>query len=88
MEILEGREKALVDEWETEMLVKALRVGTIKIFSEGLTREELGYTFADPADSVEEAVAASVEKQGDSVIAVVPEGPYVVPRFKENHRLE
>jgi hypothetical protein len=34
--------------------------------------------------ALESAVAASVQKQGDRDIAVVPEGPYVIPLFREN----
>ena len=30
-------------------------------------------------DSVEQAVAQSIERHGDVRIAVIPEGPYIVP---------
>ena len=30
-------------------------------------------------DSIEAAVRASIERSGDRAIAVIPEGPYVVP---------
>ena len=32
-------------------------------------------------DSIEDAVTRSVESSGDPAVAVIPEGPYVVPRF-------
>ena len=35
----------------------------------------------DPVPSVEAAVAESVKGHGDPDIAVVPEGPYVVPLY-------
>ena len=79
--ILEGREKALIDEWQTEMLVKALKVGEIQLYTKGLKPEERQDIYVGQATSLEDAVAASVERHGDRRIAVVPEGPYVVPRY-------
>jgi lactate racemase len=32
-------------------------------------------------DSVDEAIAASVARHGDRAIAIIPEGPYVVPYY-------
>jgi nickel-dependent lactate racemase len=81
MRLLEGREKALIDEWETEMLLKPLRVGSIQLYSTGLSDSDRKHVFVETIDSVEEAVAASVRAAGDSEIAVVPEGPYVIPLF-------
>ncbi len=62
------------------MLVKALRVGTIRLHTTGLGKEELKDVFVDPVSSIEEAVMESVKAHGDPDIAVVPEGPYVIPR--------
>jgi len=77
--VLEGREKALIDEWETEMLLKALRVGKVQLYSTGLSREDLKDIYVESVGSVLEAVLASTQAQGDKEIAVVPEGPYVIP---------
>jgi nickel-dependent lactate racemase len=84
MSILEGRNKALIDEWQTEMLVKALRVGTVQLYTAGLSKKDLKDIFVEPVLSVEEAIAASVEAHGEKEIAVVPEGPYVIPLFDRN----
>jgi nickel-dependent lactate racemase len=84
MSILEGRDKALIDEWQTEMLVKALRVGTVQLYTAGLSKEDLKDIFVEPVLSVEEAIAASVLAHGEKKIAVVPEGPYVIPLFDGN----
>jgi nickel-dependent lactate racemase len=81
MSILEGRDKALIDEWETEMLLKPLRVGHIQLYSTGLSDSERDHVFVEMIPSVEAAVAASVRAHGDTEIAVVPEGPYVIPLF-------
>ncbi len=79
MSVLENREESHVDEWQTEMLVKALRVGAIKLYSPGLDKDTLKDVFVDPVPSIEAAVLASVREHGDPDIAVVPEGPYVIP---------
>jgi predicted transcriptional regulator len=81
LSVLESREKALIDEWQTEMLVKALRVGNIKLYTTGLSEENLLDVVVDPVSSLEEAVAASVKAHEDPDVAVVPEGPYVIPTF-------
>jgi hypothetical protein len=79
MSILENRGRTHIDEWQTEMLVKALRVGNIKLYTTGLGRDCLKDVFVEPVSSIEEAVAASIRAHGDPEIAVVPEGPYVIP---------
>jgi nickel-dependent lactate racemase len=81
MSLLEGRDKALIDEWEAEMLLKPLRVGHIQLYSTGLSESERDLVFVERVPSVEEAVAASVRAHGDGSIAVVPEGPYVIPLY-------
>jgi lactate racemase len=81
MNLLEGRDKALIDEWETEMLLKPLRVGHIQLYSTGLSESERDHVFVEMVPSVEEAVAASVRTHRDTEIAVVPEGPYVIPLY-------
>ena len=81
MSLLEGRDKALIDEWETEMLLKPLRLGNVQLYSTGLSESERKHVCVETVPSVEEAVAASVRTHGDTEIAVVPEGPYVIPLF-------
>lgn len=83
MSILETRDKALVDEWQTEMLVKALRVGTIQLYTTGLGKEDLKDIYVEHVASLDEAVKTSVKAHGDKDIAVVPEGPYVIPLFRK-----
>jgi len=80
--VLEARGKARIDEWQTEMLVKALRAGSVKLFTTGLGEADLPDVCVDPVRSIEEAVAASIRNHGDPNVAVVPEGPYVIPRFQ------
>lgn len=81
MKILESRDKALVDEWETEMLLKPLRVGNVRLYSTGLSESDRKDVYVEMIPSVEEAVSASVQAHQDADVAVVPEGPYVIPHF-------
>jgi nickel-dependent lactate racemase len=73
---------AAIDEWQTEMQLKPMRVGTIHLFTEGLAPEDHELTGVRMITSLEQAVAESVARHGDTRIAVVPEGPYVVPIYR------
>jgi hypothetical protein len=73
---------AEVDEWQTEMQLRPLRAGRIQLFCEGLSEAELGLTAVEPIASVEAAIAESVARSGDSAVAIIPEGPYVVPVYR------
>jgi nickel-dependent lactate racemase len=77
---LKTRKKALIDEWQTEMLVKALRLGTLHLYTSGLSSGDLKDIYINPVSSVLNSVLESVRKHKDNRVAVVPEGPYVVPR--------
>jgi nickel-dependent lactate racemase len=68
-----------VDEWQTEMQLKPMRVASIKLFTGGLSADELRLTGVEPVASVDEAAARAVAAAGSPEIAVIPEGPYVVP---------
>jgi nickel-dependent lactate racemase len=71
-----------IDEWTTEMQLKPMRRGRVQFFTTGLSPEERRLTGVEMIDSMEEAIAASVERTGDPEVAVIPEGPYVVPFFR------
>lgn len=83
MAMLDGRTKALVDEWQTEMLLKATRKGTVHLFTTGLKPDDYQDIFIKMTASVEQAVKDSLARSGNNEIAVVPEGPYVIPLFEE-----
>ena len=75
------KQLADIDEWQTEMQLKPMRLARVHLYSEGLPAEDRGLTGVNVVDSIEEAVAQSVEASGDRAVAVIPEGPYVVPRL-------
>ncbi|MCU0592965.1 MAG: nickel-dependent lactate racemase, partial [Desulfobacterales bacterium] len=79
-----ARNHARIDEWQTQMLVKALRKGRVKLYTTGLRPSDLDKIFVDPVASVAAAATESVNEHQDPGVAVVPEGPYVIPVFRPN----
>jgi hypothetical protein len=61
------------------MQLKAMRVGQIQLYAPGLDPEEQAITGVEIIGSVDEAIAAAVARHGDPAVAVIPEGPYVIP---------
>ena len=68
-----------IDEWQTQMQLKPMSVGTIHLYCPCMSDEDWELTGVERLDSLEMGIAASVKRQGDSEIAVIPEGPYVAP---------
>ena len=79
---ISAKAHADIDEWQTEMQLKPMRAGSIHLYSDGLPPEDRALTGVNVVASAEEAMARSVSECGDSRVAVVPEGPYVVPRYQ------
>jgi len=78
--------QADVDEWQTEMLLKSMRVAGIHLYSEGLTEKEKELTGAScqpPEQRPFSFIHKIVASRKSGKIAVIPEGPYVVPRSSE-----
>jgi len=79
LQTLLAKRFADVDEWQTEMQLKSMRAGRVKLYTTGLDDEERSLTGVDTIDSVDDALVAALARSGDRNFAVVPEGPYVVP---------
>ena len=79
LEEISAKRFADIDEWQTEMQLKPMRVGSIQLYSDGLPEPERRLTGVAMIGSVGAAIAASVARSGDRRVAVIPEGPYVVP---------
>lgn len=70
-----------IDQWEIEELVKALKKGRVYLYTDGLSDEDVRACLVEPVPSVEAGIARAVDRHGPSAtIAVVPRGPYVIPR--------
>jgi lactate racemase len=86
------RDKVILDQWGIEMQFKVFQkvsLDGIILCATGIDRDLLprlsvtsGYQFADSgriADMVQGALDHTLKKKPDATVAVVPEGPYVVP---------
>ena len=69
-----------IDEWESEMQTKAQRAARVRMLCR-LEGHDRRLTGVELIDSVEDAVRESVVRSRDNAVAVIPEGPYVVPRL-------
>jgi len=76
-----SKTKAEIDEWETEMQLKVAKVGTIHLYSGCLCGNDIKLTGVKVIDSLIDAVQMSVDALKDNRVAVIPEGPYVIPRY-------
>ncbi len=76
---IEGKPHADIDEWQTQMQVKSMRAGRVMLYTTGLGNDDRALTGVDHVASIEEVVAEALAAAGDNDLAVIPEGPYVVP---------
>jgi nickel-dependent lactate racemase len=75
-----GGDYFVLDQWQLEELAKVMERCKVKVVSHGLPPETLRTCHAEPAASVEQAVADSLAEYGRSArVAVIPKGPYVLP---------
>ena len=77
---LTAKTLAEIDEWQTEMQLKPMRVGRIELFTTGLHGEDRDLTGVTMIDDVAAAIAGSIRRSGDPRVAIIPEGPYVIPQ--------
>lgn len=74
------KKHAAIDEWQTEMQLKPMRIGNIHLYTEGLASEERTLTGVNIVENLEAAVIASAQEH--KTVAIIPEGPYVLPFVK------
>lgn len=80
---IEGKRFADVDEWQTQMQLKPMRRARVHLYAPALSPTDRALTGVDVVESVEAAVLAAVRASGDRRVAVIPEGPYVVPVLRD-----
>jgi nickel-dependent lactate racemase len=78
---LTAKSLAEIDEWQTEMQLKPMRVGRIELYTTGLAGDDRTLTGVNMIADVTDAIARSIQRSGDSKVAIIPEGPYVIPQF-------
>ena len=75
------KQYADIDEWQTQMQLKPMKVGSVSLYTKGLSQTDRALTGVRMIASLEDAIAESVKRSGDRRVAIVPEGPYVVPVY-------
>ena len=70
-----------IDEWQTEMQLKPMRVGRVQLYTEGLPREDRSLTGVEVVSDLDAAIRDAVAAGGDGAAAFIPEGPYVIPKY-------
>ena len=73
------KQYADIDEWQTEMQLKPMRVGSIHLYSEGLSDKDWFATGVNKVDNLQNCIEQSFVRHKQNKIAVIPEGPYVIP---------
>ena len=83
LERIHQQSHAAIDEWQTQMQIKPMQVGNIHLYSDQLPLDSHAYTGVNIIDSVEQAIESSIAQHNDPHVAIIPEGPYVVPFVKQ-----
>jgi nickel-dependent lactate racemase len=75
-----GQDYFVMDQWQLEEFAKVAARCKVKVVTDGMSPELLKQCHVESAESVEQAVAASLAEYGPSAkVAVIPKGPYVLP---------
>lgn len=70
-----------IDEWQTEMQLKPMRVGRVQLYADGLPREDHPLTGVEVISDLDLAIRNAVAAGGEGTAAFIPEGPYVIPKY-------
>ncbi len=76
---IQGKSHASIDEWQTQMLVKALSRGAVHLYTSRRATGEFLHTGVNLISSIDQAIEESLTRQRTNSLALIPEGPYVVP---------
>jgi lactate racemase len=78
---LTAKSLADIDEWQTQMQTKAMRLGQVELYTTGLNEEEQRITGVTMTTNIDKSLHDAVTRHDDPDVAFIPEGPYVVPVF-------
>ncbi|MGI9417816.1 MAG: nickel-dependent lactate racemase [Geminicoccaceae bacterium] len=82
LETISKKRFADIDEWQSQMQLRPMAVGNIHLYTEGLSDADLGLTGVETAKSLGAAIEASMASSSERKLAVIPEGPYVIPVYR------
>ena len=60
------------------MQLKPMRVGEVRLYCPGMI-ERIKAVGVKMIEDLQQAVAEAIERAGDAEVAIIPEGPYLVP---------
>ena len=86
LDTLLAKQLADVDEWQTEMQLKPMRGGTVYLYSDGLSDDDHKLTGVKRTTDIMQTIADSITLHDDPDVAVIPEGPYVVPQCRTSQQ--
>ena len=78
LDAITGKPFADIDEWQTQMQTKAMSKGVIHLYS-SLSPDDQELTGVESVEVLSEIIRTSIDASDDKAVAVIPEGPYVVP---------
>ncbi len=73
---------AAIDEWQTQMQLKPMQKCRIHLYTDGLTDADHALTGVGRIPDLPAFLGELLEKGDPRRVAVIPEGPYVVPRLR------
>jgi len=76
---INAKTHADIDEWQTEMQLKPMRIGSIYLYSQALGELDWPLTGVNRVADIDRCLADSLARSPDRSLAVIPEGPYVIP---------
>ena len=80
LDMLAAKNLADIDEWQTQKEIEALKRANIYLYTTGISKEEQNLTAVNITKEPELVIEESIKRHNNNNIAIIPEGPYVVPR--------
>ncbi|QDT08307.1 nickel-dependent lactate racemase [Stieleria marina] len=71
-----------IDEWQTQMQLKPMSIGNVHLYADKLPPSDQALTGVRFVSDLNDAIQASLERNPGGSVAVIPEGPYVVPIYR------
>lgn len=88
LERISGQPQADIDAWQTQMQTQATAKGDITLFSrlDDAAAALTGVTCCSTQEDFERKLATAIANSSDQRVAVIPEGPYVIPFVQTKER--